>query len=106
MLHGDRFCHSLLDPHRGSLLRHEVKVHVVDDVACFAWPSETEARIRIFIAVSDASHGNEGVFLDAFGEREAFRSRGGKVVFLATKDLWEKPDAHVHITAYGSIVQK
>ena len=28
----DRFCHSLLDPLRGSLLRREVKVHVVDDV--------------------------------------------------------------------------
>ena len=28
----DRFCHSLLDPLHGSLLRREVKVHVVDDV--------------------------------------------------------------------------
>ena len=28
----DRFCHSLLDPFRGSLLRREVKVHVVGDV--------------------------------------------------------------------------
>ena len=66
-----------------------------------AWSSQAGALVQMCIAaVSEASHGNASAYPDRFGVRRAFRSQGGKVLFLTTKDLCETQErsrAHHHI---------
>ena len=56
-----------------------------------AWSSRAGAPVQMCIAaVSEAPHGNASAYPDKFDARGAFRSQGGKVVFLTTEDLCEK----------------
>ena len=66
-----------------------------------AWSSRAGAPVQMCIAaVSEAPHGNASAYPDKFDVRGAFRSQGGKVLFLTTKDLCETQErsrAHHHI---------
>ena len=72
------------------------------------WPKSGE-RVQICIAaVSDASHGNDEEYIDEWEEREAFRSQGAKLIFLADIDMTDdnKTKAMVHLVSFSSNVQK
>ena len=55
-------------------------------------------------AVSDASHGNEEIYLDEWEIREPFRSQGAKLIFLASPELISDDSAHVHLISFSSTV--
>ena len=57
------------------------------------------------LAISDASHGGEEDYLDDWEEREAFRSQGATLIFLANVDS-SGNSARVHLVSYASSVQK
>jgi hypothetical protein len=70
------------------------------------WPTQPGQQMIICVApVSDASHGNEEVYIDEWEVREAFRSQGAKMVFLASRDTIEQGEARVHVLSYNSIIQ-
>ena len=72
---------------------------------CTFWPRVPgEANPMCMAAVSDASHGNEEVYLDEFATREAFRSQGAKLVFLADAGVAVNDAADVHLISFGSTV--
>ena len=71
------------------------------------WPRGRGDPLRICVAaVSDASHGNEEEYLSDWDVREAFRSQGAKLVFIASTDILDKEEAQVHLISFASTVQK
>ena len=71
------------------------------------WPTEPGETPQICIAaVSDASQGNEEVFLDEWQEVETFRSQGAKLIFLADSSAIETDQAQVHLVSFASSIQQ
>ena len=58
------------------------------------------------IACSDASHGGEDEWLDEWQEREAFRSRGAKLIFISGTSILDTDEAQVHLVSFSSTIQK
>ena len=55
-------------------------------------------------SVGDASHGSEEEYLPEEDEREAFRSQGGKLNFLADTEMLTSTSASLHLISYNSSV--
>ena len=51
------------------------------------WPEHPGEEFGPLASVSDASHGQEEEYLPEEDEREAFRSQGGKLNFLASESM-------------------
>ena len=60
----------------------------------------------VVAAAADAGHGGTTIVLDEWMEREAFRSQGGKLIFLASPDAIAGDVFHVSLIAFGSSVLK
>ena len=58
------------------------------------------------IACSDASFGGEDEWLDEWQEREAFRSQGAKLIFIADSSILDGDEAQVHCVSFASTIQK
>eukprot|EP00972_Heterocapsa_arctica_P025316 3729685-Heterocapsa_arctica.AAC.1 len=70
-------------------------------------PSKPNEKPQIIVmAVSDASHGNEEEYLDDWDEREAFRSQGAKIAFIADASAVHNDEAQVHMISFSSTVIK
>ena len=57
------------------------------------------------VPVSDASHGNEGIYIDEWECREQFRSQGAKLIFLGDNEVATKDEGQVHLISFPSTVQ-
>ena len=55
--------------------------------------------------MSDASHGNEEVWIDEWEVREPFRSQGAKMIFFADTQILQELEAHVHVISFASTIQ-
>ena len=70
------------------------------------WPTEPGDEMELSVVpVSDASHGNEEIYLDEWECREAFRSQGAKLVFLGDKKIATSDEAFVHLLSFASVIQ-
>ena len=56
-------------------------------------------------AVGDASHGDEEIYLDEWECREAFRSQGAKLIFLAEQKIATADEALVNLLSFASVIQ-
>ena len=95
------------------VLANKIVKHVQEDPCAgitfgpgLRWPAAEGDAPLCIAAVSDASHGNEQVYLDAWEVREPFRSQGGKLIFLTHSDIKHADIATVHLVSYSSTVQK
>ena len=71
------------------------------------WPSPGNPDVRFcIVTVSDASHGNEDIYLDDWHEQEPCRSQEAKAILLANQDMVNGQSGHFHLVSYGSTVQK
>ena len=64
--------------------------------------TEHAPALRICVtACLAASHGGE----DAWQEREAFRSQGAKLIFIADTSILDGDEAFVHLVSFSSTAQ-
>ena len=104
-------CHN---PMIGDIVEaNKVVKHVLEDPKAgltyrpgLEWPTQPGEQLRICVAaVSDASHGNEEVYIDEWEIREPFRSQGAKQVFLASTALIDQAEGQVHLLSFASTIQ-
>lgn len=72
---------------------------------CIPWTSRKGEEVPLCICVvSDASHGSEPRFLDAWATLEEFMSHGAKLISLADKGMVGQRSPWVHLLSFGSTV--
>jgi len=70
------------------------------------WPTQPGDTLELSVVpVSDASHGNEEIYIEELEVREQFRSEGAKLICLGDSNINTGDAAMVHLLSFGSVIQ-